>query len=88
MNLFLYKSYFHCKGSAFSTQYCLNDKTEKNEMGGVCRGRRQAYTGFWWGNLREGDRLGDPGIDGRIILRWTFRKWDVEGYGLDPAGSG
>jgi len=22
--------------------------------------------------------LGDPGIDRRIILRWTFRKWDVE----------
>ena len=22
--------------------------------------------------------LGDPGVDGRIILRWIFRKWDVE----------
>jgi len=21
--------------------------------------------------------LGDPAIDGRIILRWIFRKWDV-----------
>jgi len=21
--------------------------------------------------------LDDPGIDGRLILRWTFRKWDV-----------
>ena len=37
----------------------------------------EAYTGFWWENLRERDRLGDPGVDGRIILRWIFRKWDV-----------
>jgi len=35
--------------------------------------RGEAYTGFWWGNLRERDHLGDPGIDGRIILRWIFR---------------
>ena len=27
--------------------------------------------------LRERDHLGDPGVDGRIILRWIFRKWDV-----------
>jgi hypothetical protein len=26
-------------------------------------------TGFWWGSLREGDRWGDPDVDGRIILR-------------------
>jgi hypothetical protein len=28
---------------------------------------------------------GDPDVDGRIILKWIFRKW---GYGLECAGSG
>jgi len=41
-------------------------------------GRGEVYTGFWWGNLRERDHLKDPGVDGRIILRWIFRKWDGE----------
>jgi hypothetical protein len=40
--------------------------------------RREAYTGFWWGNLRERDRLENPGVDGRIILSRIFRKWDME----------
>jgi hypothetical protein len=35
------------------------------------------YPVFWWGNLRERNVLEDPGIDERIILTWTFRKWDV-----------
>jgi hypothetical protein len=35
------------------------------------------YTDFWWENLNERDHLEDPGVDGRIILRWNFRKWDV-----------
>jgi hypothetical protein len=30
--------------------------------------RRGVYR-FWWVNLRERDHLGDPGVDGRIILR-------------------
>ena len=40
-------------------------------------GRGKVYTEFWWGNLRERDHLEDPGIDGRIISRWIFRKRDV-----------
>jgi hypothetical protein len=42
-------------------QYCSNDKIKKNEIGRAC----SAYGGE------------DPGIDGRIILRWIFRKWEV-----------
>jgi len=34
------------------------------------------YTVFWWGNLRERDHLGNPGVDGRVILQWIFRQWD------------
>jgi len=49
--------------------------------------RGETCTGFWWRNLKVRGNLGDPGLDGRVILRWTFRMWDVVN-GLDRAGSG
>ena len=58
------------------------------------------YTGFWWGNVWERDHLEDTGIDGRMTLRWIFRKYDVRAwtgmiwirvgiceYGTKPSGS-
>jgi len=37
-------------------------------------GERRGIYRVWLGNVREKDHLGDPGIDGMIILRWIFRK--------------
>jgi len=37
-------------------------------------GERRGVHRVWWGNLRERDHWGDPGVDGKIILRWIFRK--------------
>jgi len=34
-------------------------------------------TVFWRGNLAERYYWGHPDVDGRIILRWIFSKWDV-----------
>jgi hypothetical protein len=39
-------------------------------------GSREVHTGFWWGDMREGDHLEDPGVDGRIILKMIFKKLD------------
>jgi len=59
-------------------------------MGGafnVYGGEERRVQGFWWGNLRQKDHLGDPGVDGRIILRCIFKKWDGwEWIGLSGSG--
>ena len=47
-------------------------------MGGACGaygGGERCAQGSDWGNLRERDHWGDTDVDGRIILRWIFRKW-------------
>ena len=45
-------------------------------------GRGDVHTRFWFGNLKERDHLEYERVDGRIILKWIFRKWDG-GHGLD-----
>jgi len=61
---------------------------KKNEMCWACStygGEERLIQSFGGENLRERDHWGDPGADGRIILRWIFGKW---GHGTDRAGSG
>jgi len=41
-------------------------------------GARRGVNRVWWGNLREIYHLGDTGVDGKLILRWIFKKWGVE----------
>jgi hypothetical protein len=40
--------------------------------------RREVHTGFRWETLRERDYLEDLSINGSIILKWIFKKWDWE----------
>jgi hypothetical protein len=50
-------------------------KSRMRWAGHVARiGRGEACTGLCWGNLSERDHRGDPGVDGRIILIWIFKK--------------
>jgi hypothetical protein len=55
------------------TKYYSCYKIEMNWMGGAgsMYGER-----LWWENLTERYHLEDPGVDGRLILRWIIRKWD------------
>jgi len=49
-------------------------------MGGTCSaygGEERCIQVLGWGNLRERDHLGNPDVDGKIILRCIFGKWDV-----------
>jgi len=57
----------------------LGDQIEKNEMfGNEARLWESIYVyRVWWVNLRERNRLVEPNLDGRIIFKRTFKKWDV-----------
>jgi hypothetical protein len=73
--------------SLFSTIRLIKSRRMKWAVYVECMGRAEVHKGFWRGNLMERDHLEDPGIDGRIILRWIFRKRNF-GHGLNRSGRG
>jgi hypothetical protein len=61
------------KKTLLLTKYNLGDQIKMDRVYSTYRSG-EVRTGFWWGNLREGDHLEYPGIDGRIILKINFEK--------------
>jgi len=41
-------------------------------------GTEEVHRGFWWENPIKIYHLEDLGVDGMIILKWVFKKWDGE----------
>jgi hypothetical protein len=36
------------------------------------------HADFWWGDLMERDHLEDIDVEGKMILKWIFKKCDKE----------
>jgi hypothetical protein len=51
----------------------------------VTYGKRGGVYRVWWGKLREREHLENPGIDGRTVLNWIFRKCNSGMDWNDPA---
>jgi hypothetical protein len=56
------------------TKYHSGDQVKKTEMGSAFSTYGESRSEYRE-NLREGDHLKDPDVDGRIILKWILEKW-------------
>jgi hypothetical protein len=63
---------------------CNHQRTQedqvKNEIGGACSthkgGKRRGAFKILVGRSEDRNHLKDPGIVGRIILKWIFKDWN------------
>jgi len=66
------------------TNVYTENLVKRNKVGALgldnCR-RGEVHREFWWGNLRQGDHLEDPGVDGRITIKMDLQEggWRVHG---------
>ena len=61
------------------TKYYSCNQTKKNEMGSECGmygGQVKCIQGFGGGDLRERGHLEVLVVDGSVVLKWIFNKWD------------
>jgi len=43
-------------------------------------GTGDVQTEFWWRNMTERGHLEDLGVDGKIMLKCSFKKWDGKAW--------
>jgi len=44
--------------------------------------RGEVHAGFWWGELRDGGHLEDPGLERRIILKMDLQEVGCEAWSV------
>jgi len=60
------------------SKYYSENAMKENEMGGHVThvGEIIGTYRIWWIDLTERDQLEDLGVEGSIIFKWIFKKWD------------
>jgi hypothetical protein len=43
-------------------------------------GTEEVPTGFSWRDMMKTDHFEDLSVDGRIILKWMFKEWELEAW--------
>jgi hypothetical protein len=63
-------------------KYSLGTKSRRKSSAGhvAFTGNRKMRKGLWWGDLMPRHNFKYLDVDGRIILKWIFKKWAAEAW--------